>query len=219
MEKLIEKEIIEKLQSLFILNTYLDLDDETREIYTVPRKTLKKWFENSKKLLDLFNNEQKISHHLQGQLDIANAKNIELFKEKDILKTNYEILQGEMDRVGIDTLGLEKGSSTDDVIDTIKNLQKEIEELKDYQNRTKHTIAIAKMHQNNYKAIEEKLNEIKNYVIQEIQYYDEDIEDYIDDDKIGNKNIIDNLKEDREHWKDVLKIIERKNIEKTENEQ
>ena len=42
---------------------------------------------------------------------------------------NYEILQGEMDRIGIDTLGLEPGMSTDDVVEEIKNLKKEIKEL------------------------------------------------------------------------------------------
>ena len=42
---------------------------------------------------------------------------------------NYEILQGEMDRIGIDTLGLEPGMSTDDVVEENKNLKKEIKEL------------------------------------------------------------------------------------------
>lgn len=45
-------------------------------------------------------------------------------KEIDILKTNNEIMQGELDRIGIDTLKLEKGMSTDDVIEEIKKKDK-----------------------------------------------------------------------------------------------
>ena len=45
-------------------------------------------------------------------------------KEIDILKTNNEIMQGELDRIGIDTLKLEKGMSTDDVIEEIKKKEK-----------------------------------------------------------------------------------------------
>lgn len=56
---------------------------------------------------------------------------------------------------------------------------------------------------------EKIMQEVINYTYQEIEYYDEDIADYIDDDRNENKNIIDNLKEDREHWKDILKIIEK----------
>lgn len=54
-----------------------------------------------------------------------------LQEENDILQTNYEILQGEMDRIGISILGLEAGNSTDDVIDEIKKLQKELEQEKE----------------------------------------------------------------------------------------
>jgi len=53
---------------------------------------------------------------------------------------------------------------------------------------------------------------IKNYVNEEISSYMETIEDYIDDDKIGNKDIIGELKERREHWKDIIRIM---NKEKT----
>lgn len=53
---------------------------------------------------------------------------------------------------------------------------------------------------------------IENYVNKEISSYTETIKDYIDDDKIGNKDIIGELKELREHWKDIIRII---NKEKT----
>ena len=53
---------------------------------------------------------------------------------------------------------------------------------------------------------------ITNYVNEEISSYTETIKDYIDDDKIGNKDIIGELKEQREHWKDIIRII---NNEKT----
>lgn len=35
----------------------------------------------------------------------------------------------------------------------------------------------------------------------------EEIKDYIDDDKIGNAGIISELKEERERWHDILRII------------
>lgn len=53
---------------------------------------------------------------------------------------------------------------------------------------------------------------IKEYAQQEIDFATEDIEDYIDDDREGNKNIIGELKEWREHWKDIIRIM---NNEKT----
>ena len=59
---------------------------------------------------------------------------------------------------------------------------------------------------------EKIINSIKEYAQQEIDFATEDIEDYIDDDKEGNKNIIGEIKEEREHWKDIIKII---NNEKT----
>lgn len=53
---------------------------------------------------------------------------------------------------------------------------------------------------------------IEDYVNEEISSYTETIKDYIDDDKIGNKDIIGELKEQREHWKDIIRIM---NKEKT----
>ena len=54
--------------------------------------------------------------------------------------------------------------------------------------------------------------EIKEYVNWHIEHLTEDIADYIDDGKERNKYIIGELKEQREHWKDILRII---NNEKT----
>ena len=51
---------------------------------------------------------------------------------------------------------------------------------------------------------------IKEYVHQEIVSYTETIIDYIDDDKEGNKHYIGQLKEEREHWKDIEKILQNK---------
>lgn len=57
---------------------------------------------------------------------------------------------------------------------------------------------------------EEIISRIKEYVHQEIAHLTEDIEDYIDDDKIGNADIIQDLKEERAQWKDIERIIEGK---------
>ncbi len=57
---------------------------------------------------------------------------------------------------------------------------------------------------------EEREELIKEYVHQEIVNYTETIRDYIDDDKEGNKDYIGELKEDREHWKDIEKILQNK---------
>lgn len=51
---------------------------------------------------------------------------------------------------------------------------------------------------------------IKEYVHQEIVHYTETIKDYEDDDKKENKHYIEELKEDREHWKDIEKILQNK---------
>lgn len=53
----------------------------------------------------------------------------------------------------------------------------------------------------------DKINRIELYVKLQISYINEGILDYIDDDEEGNKNIIDNLKEDKGHWKEILNFI------------
>ena len=57
---------------------------------------------------------------------------------------------------------------------------------------------------------QEQLELIKEYAHQEIVNYTETIKDYIDDDKEKNKDYIGELKEDREHWKDIEKILQNK---------
>lgn len=54
------------------------------------------------------------------------------------------------------------------------------------------------------------IERIKEYVHQEIVSITETIRDYIDDDKEANKQYIDELKEEREHWRDIERIIEGK---------
>lgn len=77
--------------------------------------------------LDVLREECNAIEFILNKYDIQ-QKELEQEKEKNNrLQTNYEILQGEMDRIGIDTLGLEKGNSTDDVIEEIKLLLKEKE--------------------------------------------------------------------------------------------
>ena len=57
---------------------------------------------------------------------------------------------------------------------------------------------------------QEEIELIKEYVHQEIVHYTETIEDYEDDDKKGNKHYIEELKEKREHWRDVEKLLQNK---------
>ena len=57
---------------------------------------------------------------------------------------------------------------------------------------------------------QEQLELIKEYAHQEIVNYTETIRDYIDDDKEKNKDYIGELKEDREHWKDIEEILQNK---------
>ena len=54
-----EEEIINNLWDLSHLNTYLDLNNEMKEKCEIPREILKRWFENSKGLLDLYKKEKE----------------------------------------------------------------------------------------------------------------------------------------------------------------
>lgn len=58
----------------------------------------------------------------------------------------------------------------------------------------------------------EKNKELEEYVNWHIEHLTEDIADYIDDDRKANANLIEELKEEREHWKDIIRIL---NNEKT----
>lgn len=55
-------------------------------------------------------------------------------------------------------------------------------------------------------------NRYNKYANWHKEHLTEDIEDYIDDDKVNNAGIIGELKEEREHWKDIFRIL---NNEKT----
>ncbi len=54
---------------------------------------------------------------------------------------------------------------------------------------------------------QEKLNKIKQYVDREVDLLTDTIEDYIDDDREGNKDIIGSFKEEREQWRDIQRIM------------
>lgn len=57
---------------------------------------------------------------------------------------------------------------------------------------------------------DKQIDLIKEYAHQEIVHCTETIKDYIDDDKEGNKHYIEELKEEREHWRDIEKILQNK---------
>lgn len=60
---------------------------------------------------------------------------------------------------------------------------------------------------------QQEIDLIKEYTHQEISHYTETIKDFIDDDKEGNKHYIEELKEEREHWRDIEKILQNKTKE------
>lgn len=57
--------------------------------------------------------------------------------------------------------------------------------------------------------MEEKIKQCANW---HIEHLTETILDYIDDDRVRNADYIAELKEQREHWRDILRIM---NNEKT----
>lgn len=59
---------------------------------------------------------------------------------------------------------------------------------------------------NEKKELEKTISNVKEYAIWYIDELTSDISDYIDHDRIGNKNIICKLKSDKEQWKDVVKL-------------
>ena len=61
-----------------------------------------------------------------------------------------------------------------------------------------------------YVVLKDGTNLVSKFVDSTSQYLV--LEDYIDDDKEGNKHYIGELKEDREHWKDIVRIIENKKL-------
>jgi hypothetical protein len=98
-----------------------------------------------------------------------------------------------------------------------KEQEEAIEMLEDIKNNTWTTKYImssdskkAETVLNMLKEKDRQIDLIKKYAHQEIEHYTETIEDYMDDDKEGNKNYIKELKEKREHWKDIERILKNK---------
>lgn len=58
-----------------------------------------------------------------------------------------------------------------------------------------------------YNKEKEKNKKIQEYANWHIEHLTEDIADYIDDDRKGNANIIGEFKEEREHWKDIIRLM------------
>lgn len=51
------------------------------------------------------------------------------------------------------------------------------------------------------------IDNAKWYAHQEIVHIEESIKDYTDDDPVGNKSIIGDLKEEKAHWQDIEKLL------------
>ena len=58
-----------------------------------------------------------------------------------------------------------------------------------------------------YNKEKEKNKKLEEYANWHIEHLTEDIADYIDDDRKGNASIIGEFKEEREHWKDIIRIM------------
>ena len=152
--------------------------------------------------------------------------------EEEAIKNVKEQLEGikKANECGLAT----KGEFNKDIeaIESVLNLlEKKAEEIEKYKmmlaencartlnsnlkQKHKHEEDLEALHLGWKEEIEKKdkiINSIKEYAQQEIDFATEDIEDYIDDDREGNKDIIGELKEWREHWKDIIRIM---NNEKT----
>lgn len=70
----------------------------------------------------------------------------------------------------------------------------------------------AKLQDTEINKLKNTIDRIKEYANNEIESATENIEDYIDDDREANKSLIGEIKEWREHWKDIIRIM---NNEKT----
>ena len=107
-------------------------------------------------------------------------------KEEQLIEPDIEIILGEksneLEENGVALLNLEDGEILKNLLTRYKQLEEE------------------------NKKLEDKLSKIIKYSNWEIENYTETILDYIDDDKIGNADFIGELKENREHWKDINKI-------------
>jgi hypothetical protein len=103
-----------------------------------------------------------------------------------------EILKNFLNNDKIEILGISVGEERQ-VKEAIKNL------LISYEEKNKEL-----------EKEKEKNKNAKWYIHQEVVRIMEDIEDYIDDDKEGNKHIIGEFKEDLKQWQDVEKLLDGK---------
>ena len=71
-------------------------------------------------------------------------------------------------------------------------------------------LSLIKEQQEEIEKKDKQIDLIKEYTHQEIVHYTETIKDYEDDDKKENKHYIEELKEEREHWRDIEKILQNK---------
>ena len=74
------------------------------------------------------------------------------------------------------------------------------------------TISLLKYILNLIEKQQKEIENIKQYAEWHISHLTEDIKDYIDDDKNGNADIIAELEEQREHWKDIIRITKNEKI-------
>lgn len=98
----------------------------------------------------------------------------------------------------------------EEAIKTMKHWIDFEKQNKDKINKADELIKIQETVLNMLKEKDKEIELIKEYAHQEIEHYTETIEDYIDDDKVRNKDYIKELKEEREHWKDIERILENK---------
>lgn len=92
------------------------------------------------------------------------------------------------------------------LIEEIKKEYSTMDSLGEYVQALENLLTRYKQLEEENKKLEDKLSKIIKYSNWEIEAYTETILDYIDDDKIGNADFIGELKENREHWKDINKI-------------
>lgn len=128
---------------------------------------------------------------------------------KKIIKQNNEIVKQTRKNKDINAMQLTANCDKESIaIETVLNLlENKDKQIEQYQNMLAtndmlHVIECEKK--------DKIINSIKEYAQQEIDFATEDIEDYIDDDREGNKDIIGELKEWREHWKDIIRIMNNK---------
>ena len=139
--------------------------------------------------------------------DYEKLKKNNNMNEKEIIKI-CRILCGKKNKKGkreyplFANLQLQENYSKDEIAEAI-------ESLLDLYNKEKLNSLNLSEQLNKEK---EKNKELQEYANWHIEHLTEDIADYIDDDRKGNASIIGEFKEEREHWKDIIRII---NNEKT----